>query len=431
MFDLAIIGGGPAGYSAAFEAVRYNLSVCMFECDKIGGTCLNRGCVPTKYLSYVARKYQDIKKQDDGIFVKSVKIDYEKTISKMDDIVSSLRMGLNESLNKSRVEMVFGNAIIKESGVVVCNGKEYYAKKIIIATGTVANVPLVQGALTSDEVLNMDYIPERIHIIGGGAVAVEFAEIFSMLGSSVNISIRGDRILKNWDKEIANSLTQSMKKKGIIINKRCDFASMTFCDDEIVISATGRRANVPSVEGDLFDIGINGGIIVDCNYQTKTQGVFAAGDVIEGSEQLAHTAMEQGRQIVRFIVKETGIHKKTVIRCIYPYQEIASVGLTEADAKEQGIGYLVAKQTMFSNARTVISTTERGFIKIVVEKERGRILGAQLVCEHAGEIVSELAMAIDQGLTVNNMLQTVRPHPSYCESLQDVFRTMEDKINEV
>lgn len=430
MFDIAIIGAGPAGYSAAFEATRYDMSVVLFEYDSVGGTCLNRGCVPTKYLLHVARKYQDAKNSDDGIFYQSLEMDYSKTRLKMEGLIASLRTGLAENLKKSGIEIVIGNAVIKENGVIDCNGKEYNAKNIIIATGAVSKPPLVPGALTSDEVLNMDYIPAKIHIIGGGTTAVEFAEIYSMLGSSVSISIRGERILRGWDKEIAVGLSQSMKKKGVTINKGCDILSMSIPEDELVLSAVGRKANIPSVAVDIFDIGVNGGIIVDKNYQTKTKGVFAAGDVIEDSVQLAHTAMDQGRQIVRYIAKGIEPKEASVIKCIYHGQESSSVGLTETEARERGIESAVAKQTMFANARTVISTEERGFMKVVAAKTDGKILGAQLMCEYAGEIISEFSMAIDQGMTVSDMLRSVRPHPSYCESLQDVLRTLEDKLDD-
>lgn len=428
MFDIAIIGGGPAGYSAAFEATRYGMSVVLFEYDNVGGTCLNRGCVPTKYLLHIARKYQDAKNTDDGIVFQSLEMDYGKTKSKMDSVITSLRTGLSENLNKSGIEVVYGNAAIKGSGVIDCNGKEYYSKNIIIATGSITKPPLVSGALTSDDALNMDHIPDKVHILGGGTTAVEFAEIYSMLGSSVKISIRGERILRSWDKEFSVGLSQSMRKKGITINKGCDILSMSFPDDEVIISATGRVANTPSVEVGLFDIGANGGIVVDKKLETKTKGIFAAGDVIDGSVQLAHTAMDQSRQIVRYIAKGIEPKESCVIKCIYLDQEIASVGLTEAEAKEKGIDSSVAKQTMYANARTIISTEERGFIKVVASKTDGKILGAQLMCENAGEIIAEFAMAIDQGLTASEMLKSVRPHPSYCESLQDVLRTLEDKL---
>lgn len=429
MFDLAIVGGGPAGYSAAFEAIRYGMSAVLFEYGDVGGTCLNRGCVPTKYLLHVARKYQDAKKYDDGICFCSLEMDYKKTKSRMENIIMSLRTGLYENLKKNGVEIVSGNAVVKGSGVIYCNGKEYNAKNIIIATGSVAKPPLVPGALTSDEALKMDYIPDKIHIIGGGTTAVEFAEIYSMLGSSVKISIRGERILKSWDKEISVGLSQSIKKKGVAINKKCDIFSMSFSDDEVVISATGRAANIPSTEADLFEIGTKGGIIVDKYFETKTKGIFAAGDVIDGSVQLAHIAMNQGRQIVRYIAKGIEPKKACEIKCIYLDQEIASVGLTEGECKEKGIDSVVAKQTMYANARTIITIEERGFMKVVASKTGGKILGAQLMCENAGEIIAEFAMAIDQGMTVVEMLKSIRPHPSYCESLQDVLRVLEDKIN--
>ncbi len=429
MFDIAIIGGGPAGYSAAFEAARHGMSVVLFEYDNVGGTCLNRGCVPTKYLLHIAKKYQDAKNTDDGIVFRSLEIDYSKTKSRMESVITSLRTGLSENLKKTGVEMISGNAAIKGSGVIDCNGKEYNAKNIIIATGSVTKTPLISGALTSDEALKLDHIPDKVHILGGGATAIEFAEIYSMLGSSVNIYIRGERILRNWDKEFSVGLSQSMKKKGVIINKGCDILSISIPDDEVVISATGRVANIPSAKADLFDVGNDGGIIVDKNFETKTKGIFAAGDVINGSEQLAHIAMYQGRQIVRYIAKGIEPKEVRVIKCIYPDQEIASVGLTEAEAKEKGINSTVAKQTMYANARTIISTEERGFMKVIASKSDGRILGAQLMCENAGEIIAEFAMAIDHKMTAADMLKSVRPHPSYCESLQDVLRTLEDKLD--
>ncbi len=431
MFDIAIIGAGPVGYSAAFEAIRYGFSVVLFESDSIGGTCLNRGCIPTKYLLHVARQYNDAIHADDGLLFGNLKIDFSVTKSKMEEIIASLRNGLSDKLKKSGIEIINGNAAIKECGVIECGGKVYNAKNMIIASGSIPQPSMLKGGLSSDDILKLEEIPQKLHIIGGGPIAVEFAEIFNMMGCDVTISIRGERILRGWDKDIAIGLTQSMKKKGIRINKECDFDSIVFSDDEIILSAIGRKANIPISERDIFDVGKNGGIIVDNNLQTKTSGVFAAGDVIEYSSQLAHTAMDQGRQIVRFIAQGISIKEGSTIRCIYPDQEIATVGLTETDAREKGIDILVAKQTMYANARTVISTKERGFIKIVVGKTDSRILGAQLMCENAGELIAEFALAIDHKMTVMDMLKSVRPHPSYCEAIQDALRTMENKLDEV
>ena len=432
MYDLAIIGGGPAGYSAAFEAKRYGMSVVLFEFDSVGGTCLNRGCVPTKYLLHVARKYNECIESEDGILFQSLNLDYSRTRLKMESIISGLRTGLYENLKRSGVEIVTGNAAIKASGVIDCNGREYCSKSIIIATGAKSEKPIVKGAFSSDEVLNLDHIPNRMHIIGGGTISIEFAEIFRMLGSEVSISIRGERILRNWDKEISTGLTHSLKKKGVQINTGCDIQSVDLTNYDIILSAVGRRPNIPPAPSDLFDVGDNGGIVVDKHFRSKSKGLFAVGDVVEGSVQLAHTAMDQGRQVVRYISNGIEPSEGSVIKCIYPDQEAASVGITEAEAKAKGIKCVIAKQTMYANARTAISTDERGFIKVIASEKDGKIVGAHLMCEHAGEIVSEFAMAIDQEMTASDMLKTIRPHPSYCESIQDVLRVVEDRCsNEV
>lgn len=429
-FDVAILGGGPAGYSAAFEAVRHNMSVVLFERDAMGGTCLNRGCVPTKYLSHVARKYYELRTSEtDGLSSQSLTLEFDKTQIRMKSIISSLRNGLEDQLNKSGINIISGYAEIVGGSLVVCNGFEYRAKNILIATGSAPVAPIVPNSITSNDILKLYKIPERLHIIGGGTVAVEFAEIFQMLGSDVAVSIRADRILRKWDKEIAVGVAHSMKKKGIHINKNSDFSAFDALPDEVILSAVGRTAVLPKTHSSLYEIGKTGGIVVDENGQTKTEGIFAAGDVIEGSAQLAHIAMEQGRRVVRFIAGEKVEKYFSVIQCIYLDQEIASVGLTETEAQEKGIEIVLAKQTMFSNARTMISTQERGFIKILAEKQSGKVVGAQLMCERAGDIVPELALAIDNGITVNKMLCSVRPHPSYSEAVTDTLRSLQEKLN--
>lgn len=428
-FDLAILGGGPAGYSAAFEAVRYNMSVILFERDAMGGTCLNRGCVPTKYLSHMARKYHEFRIcENDGLSFQSLMLEFDKTRIRMGGIISSLRSGLEDKLNKDGINVISGDAEIMDRNLVICNGCKYEAKNILIATGSAPIAPVVPGAITSDDILEIDKIPNRLHIIGGGTTAIEFAEIFRMLGSDVEVSIRADRILRKWDKEIAAGVVQSMKKKGIRINKNFDFSVFDAPPNEVVLSAVGRKAVLPKNQNNFYEVGKTGGIVVDENGGTKTDNIFAAGDVIEGSTQLAHIAMEQGRRVVQFIAGEKKRKSFAVIQCIYLDQEIASVGLTEAKAGERGIEIISAKQTMFSNARTMISTQERGFIKILAEKQSGKVVGAQLMCERAGDIASELALAIVHGITVSEMLCSVRPHPSYSEAVTDTLRSLEEKM---
>lgn len=432
MYDLAIIGGGSSGYSAAFEAVLCGMSVILFEREIMGGTCLNRGCVPTKFLTHVARKYYEFgMSENEGFTFQSMRLEFHKTLEHMNEIVSSLRKGLEQQLDRTGVTVVKGEAIIINSGLIVCDGHSYETKNILIATGSAPAIPIVTGAITSDEFLKSDKIPEHLHIIGGGTIAVEFADVFRMLGSDVTISIRADRILRKWDREIAVGITQSLKKKGIRINRNCDFSSFKPSSDEVLLSAVGRKAVLPETKADLFDTGADGGICVDKNGQTKTRGVFAAGDVVECSPQLAHVAMEQGRRIVRMISGKNVEKESVLARCIYLDQEAASAGLTEAEAKEREIEIVSAKQNMFSNARTLISTQERGFIKILADKHNRKIVGGQLMCERAGDIVPEIVLAINQGITVDEMLCSVRPHPGYAEAVTETLRSLKGKLDAV
>lgn len=425
MFDVAIIGGGPGGYSAAFEAAHIGLSVILFEKEYVGGTCLNRGCVPTKYLSHVSRKIYEMKHaEQEGIFCKNMHVDFSKTHERMEEIILFQRDGLRNELAQKKIQLVKGEAEILRPSLVTCNGEDYSVKNIIIATGSKSGMPIYPGAITSSELLSLDTIPFRINILGGGTVAVEFAYIYAMLESEVHIYIRADRILRKWDKEIAVGITQSLKRLGVQIHKNCDFNSLEI-DDGVILSAAGRIPVVPPHEAGLVEIGDKGGIIVDNRRRTSCKEIYAIGDVIEDSEHLAHVAMEQGCRAIKDIIGREGRYNYPVVKCIYTNQEVASVGITEEDAAREGTEIVVAKVNMYSNARTIISTTERGFIKLIARKGDKVLIGAHLMCERAGDIITELAIAISEELSVEKMLRIVRPHPSYCEEVTNALKILE------
>ena len=429
MYDLAIIGGGPAGYSAALEGVRLGLSIILFEKNELGGTCLNRGCVPTKFLSHVAkiRTEMDIAIEN-GISFTETQIDFHKTMARKAEIISTLRNGLTQQMIRKKIQITQGTASIRERNKISCNGTEFETKNILIATGAVPVKPFIARAISSEEMLELDEIPKKLHILGGGSVAVEFACIFRALGSDVTISIRGERILQKWDKEIAVSLTQSMKQKGIRIQTKTNFETLQIENDAVILSAMGRIPNLEGLDNTYFDVGPRNGIITDVFGMTKTAGIFAAGDVVEGSPQLAHIGMEQGRQVARLIAGVAVTKPSAIVKTIIASQEIASVGLTEQEAKNKGIKVITAKQNLYSNARTIIATKERGFIKVVADLETKKIIGAQLICERAGDIVAELALAINHNLSPEDMLVSIRPHPSYCEAITDVMMLLLEKM---
>ena len=420
MYKIAIIGGGPAGYSAAFEAVRYGFSVLLFEMDKLGGTCLNRGCVPTKYLSHVAELYSNINESKRyGIGVELTGLDYEKTVDESENIVSKLREDLENNLLQNKVSIVRGEAKLLDATHISCNGEVFEAEHIIIATGSKnADKPFAES-INTDELLSLKHLPDKLIILGGGVSAVEFADIFSSLGTQVDIYIRGKRILRKWSKEIATSVSSVLKKNGVKIHTEANFTDIDKTSTT-VLSVLGRKPNLEGVDEGLVSIADDGGIVVDEYYRTKTKNIFAVGDVTENSTQLAHVAMEEAKQVVRFIAGET-TKKSAVVQCIYTMPEVAVVGLSESEAKEAGIDYISAKQTMYSNARTVIGSTDRGFIKIIADKNTEKILGAEFMCERASDIVGELALAINSGIKVSELEGSTRAHPTFYEAVTEAL----------
>lgn len=420
MYKIAIIGGGPAGYSAAFEAVRYGFSVLLFEMDELGGTCLNRGCVPTKYLTHVADLYRNINASNRyGIGVELTGLDYEKTVAESENIISKLREDLTNNLLQSKITIVKGKANLLDETHISCNDEVFEAEHIIIATGSKNTDKPFADCINTDELLSLKHLPDKLIILGGGVSAVEFADIFSSLGTQVDIYIRGKRILRKWSKEIATSVSSVLKKNGVNIHTEADFADIDKAS-ATVLSVLGRKPNLEGIDEGLVSIADDGGIVVDEYYRTKTKNIFAVGDVIWHSSQLAHVAMEEAKQAVSFIAGEA-VKKSAVVQCIYTMPEVAVAGLSESEAKEAGIDYISAKQTLYSNARTLIGSTDRGFIKIIADKNTEKILGAELMCERASDMVGELALAINSGIKVSELEGSTRAHPTFYEAVTEAL----------
>lgn len=425
-YNLAIIGGGPGGYSAAFEAVQQKLNVILFEQNALGGTCLNKGCVPTKFLSHVADTVSGLKKvQNYGISVENFSINAAIMQKKNKEIVFKLRDGLRQSLEQKKITIVDAHVTLIDNHTLLAEDESYYADSIIIATGSEAAPPFIDEAITTDALLNLEYIPKKLRIIGGGVTAVEFADIYNKLGAEVTMCLRSGRLLRKFDKEISASITQSFKKRGIRIIMNCPEEQMK--GEGLILSAIGRKPNINGIAEEL-GLCIEDGIVTNSMGQTNIPGIYAVGDVVAGNTQLAHVAMEQGKNAVRAICGQPFSEDYAIVNCIYMNPEVASVGLSEAEAREKEIRVISGKQIMSANARTMISAGERGFVKILAEVETGRIVGAQLLCERASDIVSELALAINQKLTVEDLLYSVRPHPSYCEVVTEALTVLKGKM---
>lgn len=431
-YNLAVIGGGPAGYSAALEAAKYGLSVILFEGNVIGGTCLNKGCVPTKYLAHTAEQFNQIKSASKyGISLENLKINYSVAVDRKDKLVSELRNELIQSLTQNKIEIIHGFAEVIDKNHISCNDVSYTVQNILIATGSIPSEPVISNTISTDELLQITEIPSSIKIIGGGVTAVEFADIFSKLGAEITLSIRGERILNGWDKELAVAVTQMLKKHGVKILPKCSPKDFSEGEYSVTLSAVGRRANLMGLDNLNLQLGNDGGICIDESGKTNYDNIYAAGDVVSSSPKLAHVGMEQGRKIVQHIVGSSPSKKSAIVNCIYTDPEVASVGMTEKEAKEKGVEFSSGKINLHSNARTLIETDDRCFIKILAEKKTHRILGAQLLCKRASDIASEFVVAINNDMTVEQMLQSIHPHPSFSEAITDVLNILSLKLNEL
>ncbi|MDR0924860.1 MAG: dihydrolipoyl dehydrogenase, partial [Hungatella sp.] len=381
-YDLIVIGAGPGGYVAAIKAAKLGMKTAVVENREVGGTCLNRGCVPAKAMLHAAKLYQEVLSGERfGIISKEVSYDYGKVLSYKNETSESLRLGVEQLLKGNKVERISGTGSLTKEGRVRIKTKEgeeiLQAKYILLATGSKpALLPIegirLPGIMTSDEMFQLDHVPESLLIIGGGVIGVEFATVFSSFGSKVTLLEAEERLLPGLDKEISQNVRLLLKKRGVDIHTKafvrkiekegldfiCTYEEKVKDKEKLVVlktpyllSATGR---IPNTDGLLEEEALlkmdRGRIVVKENFETSMPGVFAIGDVI-GGIQLAHAASSQGICAVEGMNgKEPSIDLSVVPSCVYTDPEIACVGITEAEAKEKGIETVTGKFLTHGNS---------------------------------------------------------------------------------
>lgn len=448
-FDLIVIGAGPGGYVAAIKAAQLGKSVAVIEKDKVGGTCLNRGCVPTKALVHASEVLEQISSCGElGISVESVSYDFAKLHERKAEVVSKLRGGIESLFKANGVTLINGTGFVADAHTVKVGEDVYEAGNIILATGSYPAKPPIPGldlpgVVTSDDLLEGEGVDTKsLVIIGGGVIGVEFATIYHALGCEVTIIEAMDRILPTMDKEISQNLNMILKKRGIKVNAgaRVEFIEeadgltvhytmkdkpMEVKADKVLVSI-GRRAQTAGVVDESMDLGIERGLIpVDENYQTCVPGIYAIGDIVKGGIQLAHAASAEGVNAVCHMFGEEPEKDMSVVpSCIFTSPEIAAVGMTEAEAKAKEIPVLVGKTIMSANSKTVIESGDRGFIKLVFNADTKAIIGAQMMCIRATDMLGALTDAIVNGQTLEQMSKTIWPHPTFSEAIGEALEDL-------
>ncbi len=457
-YQLIVIGAGPGGYTAALRAAKLGLHTAIVERREVGGTCLNRGCIPTKTLLHASQVYSDAAEGARmGVHAGNISYDMGEIFAYKRSVSDKLRQGIHALLKGAKVDVVEGTAQITAPGEVTVTAPDgaavqYTAERILAATGSVNVRPPIPGlelpgVMTSDELLEGTDKPyESLVIIGGGVIGVEFATFYSNLGCRVTLVEGMANLLPMMDRELGQNLAQILKKKGVEVLTSAMVQSLEPAEGglcvhlrqkdkdvavtgEKVLCAIGRRAYFDGLFAPEMMPALNGKrLLVDENYQTSIPGVYAIGDA-SSAVQLAHVAAAQGTDCVERMCGSKGTTDLRVIpSCIYSAPEIAVVGLTEAEAKEQGIPAVSGKCTLFSNARTIIEDPGRCFMKLVGRTDTREVIGAQLMCQHASDMISQISTAMVNHLTAEQLLSVMRPHPSFEEAMAEAVENLISKL---
>ena len=427
---LLIIGGGPGGYETAVEAAKRGMEVTLITEGPLGGTCLNEGCIPTKtFCHYAELIEQNIKAGLD------CRPSFVTAAERKQAVIEQLRGGIDMLLKG--VQVVQGKAQFKDAKTVICNGTEYTADKIIIATGSVSAslpVPGAENCITSKEILELTIVPESLCVIGGGVIGLEFASIFRSFGSEVTVLEYCPNILPRFDVDLAKRLKQSLSKRGINIEvqaqvTRIDGNTVTYVkkDKECtvqadkILMAVGRRPNTEGLNLEVAGIDYTRkGITVNDRFETNVPGIYAVGDVT-GGIMLAHSATYQGLHALNCICgQQDSIRFDLIPAAVFTMPEVATVGLTEEQCKEQEFQVRSLKSFYRANGKAVSMDETDGYCKVIVG-EGDAILGAHIMGAHASDLIHEIATAMNLGATLDQLQSVIHAHPTLSEVLQSAL----------
>jgi dihydrolipoamide dehydrogenase len=444
MYDLIILGGGPAGYNAAEKAAHHGLKTCVIEGRALGGVCLNEGCIPTKTLLYSAKIYDYAKHgKDYGVKFTGTEIDHNFVIDRKNKVVKQLVGGIGATLKKSGVDVISEYGVIKgknkDGFTVTAGGKEYTGKQLLICTGSSAMVPPIPGlkeavasgfAVTNREILDMRTIPKRMTVIGGGVIGLEMASYFNSVGSEVTVIEMLDHIAGPTDPEISAILQKNYTKKGVkfllnakvtslgtdCVNYESNGKNETVKADCVLVSI-GRRPQTADIG--LENIGViteRGAIVTTDEGKTSVAGVWAAGDV-NGKSMLAHTAYREGEVCINNIIgKKDRINYKSIPAVIYTNPEVACVGGLASDDN-------ISESVTLKYSGRYVAENEGGdgIVKLVIDKTHRKLLGVHMIGNYASEIIYGAAIMVEKEMRVENIQKFVFPHPTVGEVIREAL----------
>jgi dihydrolipoamide dehydrogenase len=454
-YDVAIIGSGPGGYSAAVRAGQYGLKTAIIEKDpKLGGTCLHVGCIPTKAMLQSAEVWEYfLHSVEQGIHCDNPRLDLPLVLDRKNKIVSKHAKGVEFLMKKNKVDVIAGFGVIKGGGKIDIRSdrgvQTIEARNVILATGSEARMLPGMSAdemiLTNIEILNMPVVPKTLAIIGAGAVGVEFASIFQRFGTKCTILEMLPRLVPVEDEDVSKELERCFKKQGIrcetgarvdsvqrggsgvLLNVTLNGGKQELIEAEKLLVAVGRRPNTDRIGLENTRVETDRGFVkVDGYQQTGEPGVYAIGDIVAGTPQLAHVATMEGMVAVAKIAgKPTRpINKNRIPGCTYTEPGIGSVGMTEAQAKAAGRKVKVGKFPFLANSKASILGSHDGFVKIVSDEAYGEILGAHIIGPHAYELIGEVVAAMEAEATVDTMISTIHAHPTLYEAVGEAFNAV-------
>ena len=456
-YDVIVIGSGPGGYSAAVRAGQYGLKTALIEKDpKLGGCCLHVGCIPTKAFLHAADVWEHFQHpEEDGIHCDNARLDFPLVLKRKNDIVAKHAKGVEYLMKKNKVDWIKGYGRLAGPGkveVTADGGKQIHeAKYIVLATGSEARMlpglkPDARRILTNIEILSLSEVPKTLAILGAGAVGVEFASAFSRFGSKVSIFEMLPRLVPVEDEEVSKELARVFKKQGIRVETgaRVDNVEnvgtgvrfqVTLADGkteavaaDALLVAIGRKPNTENIGLEGTKVELDRGFVkVDPYQRTGEPGVYAIGDIVAGTPQLAHVATAEGMVAIGHIAGKpvVPINRNHIPGATYTEPGIGSVGLTEAQARAAGHSVKIGKFPFAADAKASILGRHDGFVKIVADEKYGEILGVHIIGPEAFELISEGVLAMEAEATVETLLHTIHAHPTLYEALGEAFNAVD------